>query len=389
MNEMLESAIKVLNKLESEGYKAYIVGGYCRDHLLGIESKDIDITTNAISTEVERIFEKTFNKNPKYKTISVVMDDYFFEVTTYRVDLKYLDHRHPVTKVSSSLKKDIKRRDFTVNSICMDKELNVIDYANGISDLNEKIIKTVGNPDRRFKEDALRMFRAFRFAARLNFSIEKNTYRSIRNNAFLVRFISKERIREELSKTIEAEYFLNIIDSMLETNILKVMPHIEKALRVLKNNYVKIDFLTLVLLASYLNDSIIIDEVLLSKKEIKDIKQSIEYINMLLNRTVKMNKLLDLEKENLDKAYDILKVLNNIPYEYEDIIKLYESMPIKSSKDLDINGTKIKEALSITKESSEIKNYINFLVESVLQKKVENNNTDLKRYLKRIKTKDE
>ena len=145
-DKRLESALEVLKILNENGYEAYLVGGFVRDYLLGTEGKDIDITTNALPQKVQELFPNNYSKSLKFKTITVRNKGFEFEVTTYRIDKKYKDHRHPESKVSSSLKEDVKRRDFTVNAICMDKDLKTVDYVGGINDLRLQILRGSSQP---------------------------------------------------------------------------------------------------------------------------------------------------------------------------------------------------------------------------------------------------
>ena len=194
------SALKILN---DAGFEAYCVGGAIRDHLLGITPFDYDITTNAKPSNIISLFEKTVPTGIKHGTVTVIIDDFSIEITTYRTDGEYLDHRSPenVNFVSSVLE-DVKRRDFTVNSILYHPKIGFYDPQNGISDINNKIIRTVGDPNLRFEEDALRILRAFRFSSQLGFTIESSTINSALQLAPTLRSISVERIFIELKKII-------------------------------------------------------------------------------------------------------------------------------------------------------------------------------------------
>ena len=172
---MLDSAIKILKKLNDNNYNAYIVGGFVRDHLLGLKSNDIDITTNAKPKEILKLFEDAELSSKDYGTVTVTRNGYRFEITTFRKEINYKDHRHPdEIEYIDDLYEDLLRRDFTVNTICMDKDEQIIDLLEGRKDLNKKIIKTVGESDIRFKEDALRILRAIRFSTSLKFSLDKD-----------------------------------------------------------------------------------------------------------------------------------------------------------------------------------------------------------------------
>ncbi len=188
----------IIDILEQNGYEAYIVGGCVRDSILGITPKDWDITTNAKPPYIKEIFDHTVDTGIKHGTVSVVIDKKPYEVTTYRIDGEYLDARHP-NKVSytSNLKEDLLRRDFTINAMAYNEKSGLIDEYDGFLDLKNKIIKCVGNPYERFKEDALRMLRAIRFSARFDFSIEENTKNAVKSLAPTLSKISMERIREE------------------------------------------------------------------------------------------------------------------------------------------------------------------------------------------------
>lgn len=202
-------ALKVLKTLISHGYEAYIVGGFVRDFLLGEDSLDIDITTNATPEQIMSIFERCIPTGIKHGTVTVVIDEALIEITTYRSDGEYLDHRRP-NKVfySNDVKEDLSRRDFTINSFLMDAEENVVDHLNGKEDLDEQIIRTIGNPSRRFKEDALRMLRAIRFVSKLGFEIHPETLAAIYKHKHLLRNISIERIKQEMKKIFEGKYYL-------------------------------------------------------------------------------------------------------------------------------------------------------------------------------------
>lgn len=203
MQIILPDSVKfVLDKLNFAGFEAYIVGGCVRDCLLGIEPDDYDICTNAKPDEVINLFDKTVKTGIKHGTVTVISGGSAVEVTTFRTDGEYADSRHPekVTFVSD-LKADLSRRDFTVNAMCYSPLTGIIDCFGGMSDLNAKTIRAVGEPDIRFREDALRILRLFRFCATLGFKAESKTLRAALENAPLLKKVSAERIREELFRT--------------------------------------------------------------------------------------------------------------------------------------------------------------------------------------------
>lgn len=194
-----EKVSSILNTLLSAGFEAYAVGGCIRDSLLGKEPKDWDITTSAKPDEVKSLFQKTIDTGIEHGTVTVVIGREGFEVTTYRIDGKYEDSRHPKeVTFTPNLLEDLKRRDFTINAMAYNHIDGLVDAFDGIRDLKRGIVRCVGEARQRFKEDALRMMRAVRFAAQLGFSIEEDTYAAICEMSPDLKRISAERICTEL-----------------------------------------------------------------------------------------------------------------------------------------------------------------------------------------------
>ena len=219
----------ILNRFHENGYEAFIVGGCVRDSLLGDEPKDYDITTNALPTQVEQLFSdlKVIETGIRHGTVTVIINKEPYEITTYRTDVKYSDHRHPdEVRYALTLGEDLSRRDFTVNAMAYDEENGLIDSFNGVNDLNEGIIRCVGDPDTRFNEDALRILRCIRFASRYGFRIEKNTESALFRNRELLRYVSVERVATEFNEIItsnKANEYLSKYRIIFET----VMPQLE------------------------------------------------------------------------------------------------------------------------------------------------------------------
>ncbi|MBI2676728.1 MAG: HD domain-containing protein [Candidatus Yanofskybacteria bacterium] len=215
----------ILEKLEENNFQAFVVGGCVRDLLLGKEPTDWDITTNAKPEEIQKIFPDSFYEND-FGTVGVKTGQeektLVVEVTTYRIESKYTDKRHPdKIRFAEKLEEDLKRRDFTINALAMDKEGKVTDLFDGQKDLKEKVIRAVGDPEERFSEDALRMMRAVRFAASLNFTIEEKTLEAIKNKHSLMKIISKERIRDELVKIVESRDAKKGAELLRETELMQ------------------------------------------------------------------------------------------------------------------------------------------------------------------------
>jgi len=208
---MLVAGKRILKQLNDSGYEAYFVGGFVRDQLLGISSSDIDITTNATPDEIEKIFNRTIPTGKKYGTVTVMIDSFSFEVTTYRMDKAYVNHRHPEAVVyTKSLKNDLIRRDFTMNALVQDVNGEIIDLFDGKSDIFNGVIRAIDNPFRRFKEDALRILRAIRFAGKLHFSIESNTLQAMKQDVGLLAKIPSERVISELKRILKQPYHKDV-----------------------------------------------------------------------------------------------------------------------------------------------------------------------------------
>lgn len=200
-------AAKVIQRLEDAGFEAYIVGGCVRDSLLKREPGDWDITTSASPQEIKELFHYTIDTGIEHGTVTVMIDHEPFEVTTYRVDGKYEDHRRPnEVHFTKSLEEDLLRRDFTINAMAYNDRRGLIDLYNGREDLANGVIRCVGDASTRFDEDALRILRALRFQAQLGFEIEEETCKAIRHQARFLKDISAERIQVELEKLLTSEH---------------------------------------------------------------------------------------------------------------------------------------------------------------------------------------
>ncbi len=200
-------AARIIRTLEDAGYEAYIVGGCVRDSLLKKEPKDWDITTSARPDEVKALFPRTIDTGIKHGTVTVRTGGTGYEVTTYRVDGDYADHRHPdAVTFTGRLSEDLERRDFTINAMSYNERAGLVDLFGGQEDLANRVIRAVGDPHRRFEEDALRMMRAVRFSAQLDFTVEEETRAGIRELAPTLSAVSAERIREELEKLLLSDH---------------------------------------------------------------------------------------------------------------------------------------------------------------------------------------
>lgn len=215
MDIQLPSEVRlIIERLNKNGFEGYAVGGCIRDLILNKTPYDWDITTSAKPNEILDIFSdfKTADTGIKHGTVTVIMNHKPFEITTYRTEGSYSDNRHPdKVEFSTSIEDDLSRRDFTMNAVAYNEYSGIYDPFGGINDINNKVIKSIGNPDVRFNEDALRILRGLRFSAVLGFGIEENTVKSMLKNKALLNNISKERISSEFNKLITGDNAYNVI----------------------------------------------------------------------------------------------------------------------------------------------------------------------------------
>ncbi|MFY0757841.1 CCA tRNA nucleotidyltransferase [Metabacillus dongyingensis] len=228
MNKEFQEALPVLKRLKEHGFDAYFVGGSVRDQLLKKEIKDVDIASSATPEQVKALFEKTIDIGSEHGTMIVIANGIHYEITTFRTESAYEDNRRPrgVTFVSS-LKEDLKRRDFTVNAMAMDDAGTIIDFFQGKEHAKTKMITTVGSPHERFSEDALRMMRAVRFVSQLGFSLSRETLEAICEKAPLLENISVERKTAEFEKIMAGEGSGEAMKLVADTGIIDYLPGLE------------------------------------------------------------------------------------------------------------------------------------------------------------------
>lgn len=232
-----EKVNQVVNTLTEAGFEAYVVGGCVRDAILGRTANDWDITTNAKPEQVKALFPRTVDTGIQHGTVTVLIGKEGFEVTTYRIDGEYTDSRHPKEVIfTPSLLEDLKRRDFTINAMAYNEKEGLVDAFDGLGDLERRQICCVGNPEERFTEDALRILRAVRFSAQLDFSIEPATKEAISRFAPNLSRISAERIQAELVKLLSSPH-PEVWRTVYETGISAViLPEFDACMRTAQNN---------------------------------------------------------------------------------------------------------------------------------------------------------
>ena len=217
---MQEAALKFIKEINSHGYESYIVGGFVRDYLLGIESHDIDIATNATPKEIKEIFEDSCLPAEDYGSVTVISKGIRFEITTFRKDISYINNRRPAeVKYIDNLKDDLLRRDFTINAICMDESGQIIDLLSGKDDIEKKVIRTIGDANHKFEEDCLRILRAVRFATILDFDLDDDVVKAIYSYKYLLKNLSYYRKKEELDKIFTCSNSMKGIKLLLDLGL--------------------------------------------------------------------------------------------------------------------------------------------------------------------------
>ncbi|MBO5273354.1 MAG: HD domain-containing protein [Clostridia bacterium] len=223
-----QAVLHALETLHNSGYEAYVVGGCVRDHLMGKIPHDYDICTSAMPCETIEVFSgyRTIETGLKHGTVTVLIGDTSLEITTFRTEGEYSDSRHPdAVDFVRSFREDAARRDFTMNSIGYSPHVGIADHYNGVQDIQNKLIRAVGDPETRFKEDALRILRALRFSAVTGFAIEQNTMLAIHKHSADIHNVSSERVFSELTKLICGDYAASVIDEYFDV-ITQVLPEL-------------------------------------------------------------------------------------------------------------------------------------------------------------------
>lgn len=357
-----EIGIDLINKIESLGYSALIVGGAVRDLLLNMPINDIDIATNMPLEELNNHFE-VIDNGSKYYSVTIKYNNYLFETTHFRKDVLYKDNRHPSVENVDSFKEDTLRRDFTINALGYDKDKNIIDYHKGLEDLNNKVIKAIGDPKVRFTEDALRILRALNFASKLGFYIDEETALAMNETCHLLRNLSDQRLYEYFVKILHQRYDYGI-QYINHYDYFRYIPEYKRFLECVKREYREED-LVFYYYFKY-------NEFLNITKE-KEKKIALEGKELLDNNfndySLYLYKQSYLRLEN---------VFLNLGYDTKLIDKRLDCLPLNNKK-LAINGNDLKDIFN----NKEIGIAIKKATIAVLSKEIENNKEDILNYLKK------
>ncbi|BCR22116.1 polynucleotide adenylyltransferase [Borrelia sp. HM] len=375
--------LKISKIFNNHNYEFFLVGGALRDLILKKIPYDFDFTTNATPKEIMRLFPNNMQTGIKHGTISIIFNKKIFEITTYRIDIDYENKRSPKKiKFTKSLIEDLKRRDFTINSIAMNiLTCKLIDYYNGKRDLNKKKIKCIGEPNKRFEEDALRILRAARFASTLNFTIDQNTLVSMKYKKENILLLSKERINNEFIKLLEGQNPIKGINYLQKVNFFKYFFNIEINKK-LKNrinllNKNQFYYLKAIVILTIKKDIQSLREKLkllkFSNKDIKLItlyRVIIDEINNLKMKNLSNVRILlsKATRENHKEIFDIYKALkgknNKLQFIINNIKRKKMLKNPLSLRELKINGNDIKN-LKLT-DNRNIGKILNNLLREVL-----------------------
>lgn len=350
-------AVPILEQLERAGFEAYFVGGSVRDYLTHRDIHDVDIATSATPEEVKRIFPKHVDLGIAHGTILVIYESIPYEITTFRTETAYKDYRRPDGVIFiRSLIEDLKRRDFTMNAIAMSSSGEIIDPFHGKQAIIDKQIKTVGKPEDRFNEDALRMMRAIRFVSQLEFTIETKTKTALKQYGHLLTKISMERIAAEFEKMLSGKGIQIALRLLVDTELHHYLPGFEDkaehmlSLTTYEWTELSIDELWALLLFSCEVD---IDEVepLLRKwklpiKQIKQTKHLLKILSARLQQDWTVHLLYKAKRENVEKVERLFCIVTNTcDTSIKDVVSKYNALPITNRDELQVNGNELMEWL--------------------------------------------
>lgn len=386
-----QAALPVLEKIEQAGFEAYFVGGSVRDHILGLSIHDVDIATSAYPEEIKEIFKRTVDTGIQHGTVTVLMGDDSYEITTFRTESGYQDYRRPdkVTFVRS-LADDLKRRDFTINALAVDKDGQVIDKFDGLKDLDKKIIRAVGHAEERFHEDALRMMRAVRFQAQLNFKIEEKTAQAIADNAPLLAKIAIERIREEFVKMMLSQNWQTGLADFIKLGLSEYCPgfkdqklELAELLEIKDTKFVDeeaaFSAIGYVLSLNHQEFNAFLRDWKVSNKTREASLNTLNLLHLFESQDFDLWNIYKLGIDNLDRTIELSKMFQ-IEFDYTDLKQKVDQIAIKSSHDLQLTGKDVCEILDV-KPGPIIGKSMSQMERAVVEGNVSNNFDDLRHYL--------
>ena len=384
-------ALPVMQQLVDAGYEAYFVGGSVRDMLLHKPISDVDIATSATPQEVKEIFSHTVDVGIEHGTVMVIHHKEGYEVTTFRTEEGYEDFRHPdkVTFVRS-LEEDLKRRDFTINALAIGIDDQLMDFFDGIGDLERQCLRCVGDAKERFNEDALRMFRAVRFVGQLGFQIEENTKNAISLLKMNLSKVAVERMKVEFEKMIQSSYRKDALKLFVETGLYQACPLFDGKDEILLK-LAEFPLKEMSVLQAWI---LFIDELNLSDKEVTHLLKSWKSSNEQIRDVLVGYKTYRARKEeewNFFLAYDCpyevaseveqLLITQNKSTSMKGLEATYESLPIRSMNDIQLNGHDIIRILKLEKKGPIIGQVLKTVEKMILEQSIENDAEILEAYV--------
>lgn len=387
--EIFVKAMPVLRTLEDAGFEAYFVGGSVRDVLLHRHVHDVDITTSAYPEEVKELFDKSIDTGIKHGTVTVLYGGESYEITTFRTESGYQDFRRPdhVTFVQN-LDEDLKRRDFTINALAMDMHGDIVDLFNGIEDLKNHIIRAVGNPEKRFHEDALRMMRAVRFMSQLEFKLEEKTEQAIKDNHELLKKISVERIREEFVKMGLGPFSRQAFQIFLDTQLSEDVPDFAGKKDLLQV-YPQLKFSPTMETSLW---AVIIILLKVSNENIGKFMRDWKNSNAMTEKVEQIIKMFDLIADHVPTDYELFEAGEDIiihtidvadilgqPVSSEALVDRYLALPIKTPSELAVDGRfLIKRGM---RPGAQLGRTLNQIRKKVVACEIENSEEAIEQYL--------
>lgn len=347
--EKLKKGFEILNQLHKYHYQAYIVGGAVRDYLLGIQPEDIDIATSARVTDLQKIFSSVDISAQKYESVRILLEDTVFEVTTFRKDIAYEDHRHPQVAYVQTIEEDLKRRDFTMNAMAMNTSFEIIDLFGGKEDLKNRVVKVVGNPEERFEEDGLRVLRAVYFCSKLDFQLDESIIKVIQAKDYL-KELPKEYIQEMLEKILSMPFSIGI-KYIVEYEILRSFPFYQRLAELGRKYTTNVEDLYVLYYCLY---GAFPEDESVSKLR----RKRAEKLSGMVVRSFDRISLYESCGEGIDEAVCIYNLFHQEKKNGMDVHRLYDDLPIHHPKDIGINIQHVKEPELRSKVFKEIERAI-------------------------------
>ena len=345
---------EIINKIISNGFDAFIVGGYVRDYLLGFSSYDVDICTNAHIEDLIKIFKDEGIPNKQYYSYHIKKNNYNYDITCFRKELEYKKNKPIKLEYAKDLKTDLKRRDFTINTFAIDKNNKLVDLLNAKSDLNNKIIKVVGDTSKRLEEDKTRIIRAIRFSCTLDFELDNDIKIFLKNKGHLLNEVPREYIKKELDKIFDSTNYFKFFNLVKEYKL---------------NKYLNIEFDDIKKSYDKMGVWAQVDTSLPLSNEEKKIKDNIKYL--VLENALNLSNMYLYNDEVIKNAASILNLDN-------DLKEFYEFKNLHSIIDINVNMDTLSKYVKV----KDIRKVYKSIEKNILEGKRNNDAASIEEYLR-------